>query len=136
MELDAAREFARTNHRAVMATRTSSGGVQQTPVAVAVDDQGRFVVSSRETAYKTRHLQRDPWAQLCIFTDTFYGDWVYVEGSTEVVHLPDAMEPLIDYYRRVAGEHGDWDEYREAMRRERRVLLRVDATRAGPDRSG
>jgi PPOX class probable F420-dependent enzyme len=136
MELDAAREFARTNHRAVMATRTEGGGIQQSPVTVAVDDRGRFVVSSRETAYKTRNLRRDPWAQLCIFTDSFFGEWIYVEGSTEITTLPEAMEGLVDYYRRVSGEHDDWDDYREAMRRDRRVLLHIDATRAGPDRKG
>src|SRR3712207_2215905 len=129
MELDEARDFVRTNHRAVLATRAASGRIQQTPVTVTVDDQGRFVVSSRETAYKTRHLRRDPWVQLCIFSDAFYGDWIYVEGAAEVVSLPDAMEPLVDYFRRVVGEHEDWDDYREAMRRERRVLLRIDATR-------
>jgi PPOX class probable F420-dependent enzyme len=136
MEVESARRFVRDHHRAVLATRTASGGIQQSPVTVAVDDQGRFVVSSRETAYKTRHLRRDPWAQLCVFTDTFYGDWVYVEGTTEVVSLPDAMDGLVDYYRRVSGEHDDWDDYREAMRRDRRVLLRIDGTRAGPDRRG
>ena len=136
MELDAARAFVRDHHRAVLATRTGSGGVQQTPVTVAVDDEGRFVVSSRETAYKTRHLRRDPWAQLCIFTDSFYGDWIYVEGTTEVVSLPEAMDGLVDYYRRLSGEHDDWAEYRAAMERERRVLLRVVLDRAGPDRSG
>ena len=136
MDLDAARDFVRSNHRAVLATRTESGGIQQSPVVVAVDAEGRFVVSSRETAYKTRNLRRDPWAQLCVFTNSFFGDWVYVEGRTEVVSLPEAMEPLVDYFRQVVGEHKDWDEYREAMRRERRVLLRIDATRAGPDRSG
>ena len=136
MEIDAARSFVRDHHRAVMATRTSSGGIQQTPVTVAVDDEGRFVVSSRETAYKTRNLRRDPWAQLCIFTDAFYGDWIYVEGTTEITSLPEAMEGLVDYYRRVSGEHDDWDDYREAMKLDRRVLRHIEATRVGPDRSG
>ena len=136
MDLERARAFARDNHRAVLATRTKDGGIQQSPVLVAVDGDGRFVVSSRETAYKTRHMQQDPWAQLCIFTDSFFGSWVYVEGSADVVSLPEAMEPLVDYYRQVAGEHDDWDEYRQSMRDERRVVLRIEATRAGPDRSG
>lgn len=135
MELDTARDFARGHHRAVLATRTA-GGIQQSPVLVGVDDDGRFVVSSRETAYKTRNLHRDPWAQLCILPDSFFGDWIYVEGTAEVVSLPDALEPLVDYYRQVAGEHDDWDEYRASMERERRVVLRIEATRAGPDRSG
>ena len=136
MEIDAARSFVRDHHRAVMATRTSSGGIQQTPVTVAVDDEGRFVVSSRETAYKTRNLRRDPRAWLCVLPDGFYGQWVQVEGTVEVLSLPEAMEPLVDYYRSIAGEHEDWDDYRAAMVAEQRCLLRVTLTRAGPDRAG
>lgn len=135
MDLERARDFARRHHRAVLATRTSSG-IQQSPVLVAVDAEGRFVVSSRETAYKTKNLRRDPWAQLCLFTDAFFGTWYYVEGETEVLSLPEAMEPLIDYYERAAGELEDEDAYRRSMEEERRVLLRVTAAKAGPDRSG
>jgi PPOX class probable F420-dependent enzyme len=135
MDIERAREFCRRHHRAVLATRTS-GTIQQSPVLVAVDDEGRFVVSSRETAYKTRNLRRDPWVQLCVFTDKFFGSWYFVEGEAEVVGLPEAMEPLVDYYRRAVGEHDDWDDYRAAMARERRVLIRVTARRAGPDRRG
>ena len=136
MDLDQAREFVRSHHRAVMATRRSGGGIQQTPVGVGVDAEGHLVVSSREGAYKTRNLRRDPWAQVCVFTDRFYGDWVWVEGEVQVLSLPDAMEPLVDYYRSVAGEHPNWDEYRESMRQERRVLLRMQPRSAGPDRQG
>lgn len=136
MDLDEARDFVRDNHRAVLATRRSDGGIQQSPVLAAVDAQGWLVVSSREGAYKTRNLQRDPWAQLCVFTDKFFGRWVYVEGDADVLSLPDAMEPLVDYYRSVAGEHPDWEEYRETMERERRVLLRLEPGDAGPDDHG
>ena len=136
MDVDAAREFVRENHRAILATRTRSGGIQQSPVLVGVDAEGRFTVSSRETAYKTKNMLRDPWAQVCVFTDRFFGDWVLVEGGAEVVRLPDAMEPLVDYFRSVSGEHSDWDEYRESMRQEGRVLIRIRPLRAGPDRAG
>jgi PPOX class probable F420-dependent enzyme len=135
MDIERARDFARRHHHAVLATRTRSG-VQQTPVLVAVDDEGRFVVSSRETAYKTRNLRRDPWAQLCLLGEKFFGTWYYVEGRADLLSLPDAMEPLVDYYRRAAGEHPDWDDYRADMERERRLLIRITAERAGPDRQG
>lgn len=126
----------RHHHRAVLATWTPHGGIQQSPVLVGVDEQGRFTVSSRETAYKTRNLRRDPRAQLCVFTDKFFGQWIFVEGDAEVLSLPEAMEPLVDYFRNVAGEHDNWDEYRESLRREKRVLLRVQPRHAGPDRRG
>lgn len=135
MDLDAARDFVRTHHRALLATR-SRGGIQQTPVVVGVDDEGRLTISSRETAYKTKHLRRDPWAQLCVLNDAFFGTWVYVEGEAEVVSLPEAMEPLVDYYRGISGEAEDWDDYRAGMERERRVIIRVTPLRAGPDRQG
>jgi PPOX class probable F420-dependent enzyme len=136
MDLAQAQEFVRRHHHAVLATRRADGGLQQSPVLVAVDDEGRYVVSSRETAFKTRNLRNDPAAHLCVFTDGFFGPWVFIEGDAEVISLPDAMEPLVDYYRRLSGEHDDWDDYREAMRRDRRVLIRVTASRAGPDRQG
>jgi len=136
MELAQAREFVRRHHRAVLATRTRDGGVQQSPVLVGVDELGRLTVSSREGAYKTRNVRRDPWVQLCVLSDGFFGQWVFVEGEAEVLSLPEAMEPLVTYFRNVAGEHDNWDAYRESMRRERRVLLRVEAQRAGPDRQG
>ena len=136
MDLEQARDFVRAHHRAVLATRTRDGGVQQSPVVVGVDADGRLTVSSRETAYKTKNLRRDPWAQVCVFTDAFFGDWVVVEGVAQVVSLPEAMEPLVDYFRELAGEHDDWDEYRESMRREQRVLIRIEPHHAGPDRQG
>jgi PPOX class probable F420-dependent enzyme len=136
MDHDAAREFIREHHRGVLATRRADGGVQQSPVIATVDAQGRVVISSRETAIKTKNLRRDPWAQLCVFTDRFFGEWLYVEGTVEVVSLPEAMEPLIDYYKRFPGENPDWDDYRARMERERRVLLRLTIERAGPDRQG
>ena len=135
MDLEQARAFLRENHRAVLATKRAEG-IQQSPVIAAVDEEGRAIVSSRETALKVKNLRRDPWAQLCAFTDRFFGPWIYAEGRAEIVSLPEAMDPLIDYYKRFPGENPDWDEYRERMRRERRVLIRITLERAGPDRQG
>jgi PPOX class probable F420-dependent enzyme len=136
VDLDQARSYVRENSHAVLATLRRDGTPQLSPVVATVDDQGRVVVSSRETAYKVKNLRRQPRAWLCVFPDGFYGEWVQVDGEVEVLSLPDAMEPLVDYYRRVAGEHPDWDDYRSAMEREQRCLVRVSLTRAGPDRSG
>lgn len=126
----------RRNHHAVLATARRDGSPQMSPVAAGVDDAGRIVVSSRETAYKVRNLRRDPRAWLCVFSGAFFGPWVQVEGNAQIVSLPEAMEPLVGYYRGISGEHPDWDDYRAAMRREQRCLIRVDLTRAGPDRAG
>ncbi len=123
-------------HRAVLATTRSDGRPQLSPVSAAVLD-GQVVVSSRETAMKVKNLRKRPYASLCVFGDDFFGQpWVQIEGAVEVVSLPEAMEGLVDYYRAVAGEHPDWEEYRAAMERERRVLVRIRVDRAGPDRAG
>ena len=90
----------------------------------------------RETAIKAKNLKRDPRASLCVISDGFFGEWVQVDGTATVVTLPDALEGLVDYYRKVAGEHPDWDDYRNAMQREQRVLVRIDLERAGPTKSG
>ncbi|MBK5115850.1 MAG: PPOX class F420-dependent oxidoreductase [Thermoleophilia bacterium] len=136
MDLQRAREFLHEHHRGVLATRRSGGGIQQSPVIAAVDGEGRVVISSRETAYKVRNLRRDPWAQLCAFPDRFFGEWIYAEGEAEILSLPEAMEPLIDYYKRFPGENPDWDEYRARMESERRVLIRIELSAAGPDVQG
>ena len=135
MDLDTARAFIRSHHRAVIATRSATG-LHQSPVLVGVDDAGRLTVSSRETAYKTKHLRADPWVQVCVFPDGFFGQWIYVEGEAEVISLPEAMEPLVEYYRGISGEPEDWDDYRAGMERERRVLLQITPTHAGPDKQG
>ncbi len=129
-------EFLHAHHRAVLATFRADGLPQLSPVLAAVDDASQVLISTREAAAKTRNLRRDPRASLCVISDGFFGDWVQLDGTAEVVPLPDAMELLIGYYRLVAGEHPDWDDYRAAMRRDRRVILRVSISRAGPDYSG
>jgi PPOX class probable F420-dependent enzyme len=136
MDLDAARDFIRENHHGVLATKRPSGGVQQSPVLAHVDPEGRVIISSRETAIKVKNLRRDPWAQLCALNDRFFGAWHYAEGTAEVVSLPEAMEPLIDYYKRFPDDNPDWDDYRARMEREQRVLIRITIERAGPDRQG
>jgi PPOX class probable F420-dependent enzyme len=136
VDLDAARLFLREHHRGVLATRRADSGIQQSPVLVNVDGGGRAIISSRETAYKVRNLRRDPWAQACVFTDGFFGQWLFVEGLAQVLSLPEAMDPLIDYYKRFPDENPAWDDYRARMERERRVLIRIELGRAGPNRQG
>jgi PPOX class probable F420-dependent enzyme len=135
MDLDKARAFIREHHNAVLATFRSDGRPQMSPVAVAVDDQGRAVISTREPAYKVRNIRRDPRVSVCVKADGSW-EWVQIDGTATIIPMPEAMELLVDYYRRVAGEHPDWDDYRRAMEEQRRVVLRIDIERAGPDRSG
>jgi PPOX class probable F420-dependent enzyme len=136
MNLDEARELLRTNHHAVLATRRTDGRPQLSPVAVGVDDEGRVIISTRETAMKTHNLRRDAHASVCVFADAFYGPWAQLDGTAQVVYLPDALDGLVDYYQRVAGDHPNWDAYRAAMTRERRVLVRITIEAVGPSQSG
>jgi PPOX class probable F420-dependent enzyme len=133
---DDAREFVSDNHMAVLVTRKAGGGIQTSPVVVGLDADGRLAISTRETAYKVANLRRDPKAVVCVMNDQFYGRWMQIEGTAQILSLPDAMEPLVDYYRRISGEHPDWDEYRRAMVDQKRVLVRIDIERVGPDKFG
>jgi PPOX class probable F420-dependent enzyme len=136
MDLDAAREFVRHHHRGVLATTRADGTPQMSPVVVGVDDDGMLVISTRERAVKTRNLRRDPRASVCVLSDEYYGGWIQVDGRASIVALPEAMDGLVDLYRRVVGEHPDWDGYRSDMEKEHRVLVRIEPERAGPDRAG
>jgi PPOX class probable F420-dependent enzyme len=136
MDAEQAREFIRANHHAVLATVRRDQRPQLSPIACVVDAEGFVVISSRETAMKVKNLRRDPRASLCVLNDGFFGDWVQAEGTAEVVSLPEAMDRLVEYYRQASGEHPDWNDYRAAMQRDRRVLIRVSIERAGPNASG
>jgi PPOX class probable F420-dependent enzyme len=136
MEIDAAREFVREHHNAVLLTNRKDGSAQMSPVTCAVDADGYVAISTRQTAVKTKNVRRDPRVSLCVLSDGFYGSWVQIDGTAEIVALPEAMEPLVQYYRTLRGEHDDWDDYRAAMERDQRLVLRITIERAGPDVSG
>ncbi|SFS84317.1 PPOX class F420-dependent oxidoreductase [Saccharopolyspora flava] len=130
MDVDEARELIRSQHRAVLGTLRGDGTPLMTPVLAAVDAEDRVVISTRSSSGKVRNLRRDPRAWLCVLPDEFFGRWFQLDASAEIVELPDAMGPLEEYYRAISGEHDDWESYRDAMRRENRVLLRLTPTRA------
>jgi PPOX class probable F420-dependent enzyme len=136
MDIEEARQFLRENHKAVVCTRRKNGDPAMSPITVGVDDEGYATISSRETAFKVQHLRRDPRVWLCVVNDRFFGPWVLIEGTATIVSLPEAMDMLVDYYRRISGEHPDWDEYRQAMERDQRVMIRIAIERAGPDSHG
>jgi PPOX class probable F420-dependent enzyme len=136
MSPDDAREFVASNHRAVLITHRFSGGLQTSPVLAGVDDEGKVVISTREGAYKTRNLRRDPTAVLCALSDDFFGRWMQIEGTAQIASLPEAMDGLVDYYRRISGEHPDWDDYRRAMQHQHRVLVRISIDAVGPTHAG
>ncbi len=128
-------EWVRRNHRAVVSTLRADGRPALTPVTVGAEDDV-IVISTREPSMKVKHLRRDPRIWLCLMNDGFFGDFLVVEGTVEIVSLPDAMDGLVDYYRNISGEHPDWDDYREAMVRDQRCLLRITPTYVGPTVSG
>lgn len=130
MTPDEARDFLGAHHRGVLSTFRRDGRPQLSPVGAGVDAEGRVIVSTPEGTAKARNLRRDPRVSLCAFSDGFYGPWVQVEGTAEIVERPEAVELLVDYYRRLSGEHPDWDDYRRAMVEDRRVLVRFAIDRA------
>jgi len=136
MKVEDALAFVRENHDAILLTYRRDGAPQLSPITCNVDPSDRIVVSTRETALKTKNMRRDPRVSLCVITHGFFGSWIQVDGIAEIVPLPEAMEMLVDYYRSLRGEHPDWEDYRAAMVRDRRVMVRITPERAGPDRAG
>jgi len=136
MDIAEAVAFVSSHHHAILATRRADRRPQLSPIAVAVDDSGRLLISTREPAVKTRNIRRDPNVSLCVLSDGFFGSWVQLDGTAEIVELPDALELLEAAYRQIAGDHPDWDDFRRAMVAERRVALRITVSAAGPNISG
>ncbi|TYP90387.1 PPOX class F420-dependent oxidoreductase [Blastococcus xanthinilyticus] len=136
VDRDALLEFLRPRHRAVLLTRRRGGGVQLSPVTCGVDTEGRVVVSTYPGRAKATNARRDAAVSMCVLSDEWDGAWVQLDGTAEVLDLPEALEPLVDYYRAISGEHPDWDEYRAAMVRQGKSLLRVTVTGWGPVATG
>lgn len=129
-------DFVRDRHQAVLTTYRRDGSPQMSPVTIGVDDSGRLVVASYPERAKSHNLRRDPRASVCILSDDFGGEWVQIDGTAEVIDLPEAVEPLVEYFRNIAGEHPDWDEYRQAMVDQGKVLIRIAIERWGPIAKG
>ena len=132
MDRDQLLEFIRPRHNGILATTRRDGRSQLSPVSMGVDAQGRIVVSTYPERAKARNAARQDQASMCVLSDDFGGDWVQVDGRIELVSQPAAVEALVDYYRSISGEHPDWDEYREAMARQGKVLLRLSIERWSP----
>lgn len=129
MELATALAFAATHDRTVLSTRRRDGRPQLSPVNSGVVD-GRICISSRAPLAKVHNIRRDPTVSVLIFTEAFFGSWVQIDGTAEIVDQPEALELLDTVYRTIRGEHPDWDDYRRAMIRDQRVVIRVRPERA------
>ncbi len=129
-------EFLRTRHHCMLSTRRADGSEQISPVTAGVDHEGRLVISSYPQRAKVRNLRRHSAASACVLSDDWNGPWVQVSGTAEVLDLPEALDAFVDYYRCIAGEHPNWDEYREAMVKQGKALIRVTIDRWGPIATG
>jgi PPOX class probable F420-dependent enzyme len=136
VDRDALLEFLRPRHQAVLLTRRRDGGAQLSPVTCGVDGEGRIVVSTYPQRAKVANARRDPSVSMCVLSADFDGPWVQVDGQAEVLDLPEALDPLVEYFRSISGEHPDWEEYRQAMTRQGKSLLRVTITGWGPIATG
>ncbi len=128
--------FIRPRHHAIVITARADGRPQASPVTCGVDGDGRIVVATYPERAKARNARRDPRVSVVVLSDDFGGPWVQVDGDAEVIDVPEAVEPLVGYYRSIAGEHPDWDEYRAAMIRQGKSLLRITPRRWGPVATG
>jgi PPOX class probable F420-dependent enzyme len=129
-------DFVRPRHHAVLVTRRADGSPQMSPVTCGLDTSGRIVISTYPQRAKARNAKRDPNVSVLVLSDEFNDAYVQVDGTAEVIELPAAVEPLVEYFRVISGEHPDWDEYREAMRTQGKCLIRVTVERWGPVATG
>jgi PPOX class probable F420-dependent enzyme len=136
VELNELLDFIRPRHHVILLTRRRDGGPQLSPVTGGVDPAGRIVISSYPARAKAANLRRAGDCSVLVLSDDFGGEWVQVDGTAEVLDLPEALEPLVEYFRCISGEHPDWDEYRQAMRDQGKCLIRVTPTRWGPVATG
>ena len=136
VDLNALLDFVRPRHRMILLTERHDGSPQASPVTAGVDAAGRIVVATYPERAKVTNLRRSPKCALVVLSDEWNGPWVQVDGTAEVLDLPEALEPLVDYFRSISGEHSDWDEYRSAMVEQGKSLVRVTPTRWGPIATG
>ncbi|QTI69321.1 PPOX class F420-dependent oxidoreductase [Gordonia polyisoprenivorans] len=129
-------QFLRPRHKMLLLTTRDSGAPQISPVSGGVDDQGRIVIATYPGRAKTTNAKKRPQVSVCVISDEWNGPWVQVDGTAEVLDMPDAEDGLVDYFRSISGEHPDWDEYRAAMRLQNKSLIRVTPTSWGPIATG
>jgi PPOX class probable F420-dependent enzyme len=129
-------DFVRTRHRALLLTTRADGRPQASPLTCGVDSAGRVVISTYPERAKTRNARRDPRVSVIVLSDEWNGPWVQIDGTAEVIDVPDSVEPLVEYFRVISGEHPDWNEYRAAMVRQGKSLIRVSPQRWGPIATG
>lgn len=136
VDLDGLLDFVRPRHQMILITTRRDGRSQASPVTGGVDDQGRMVISTYPERAKTHNARRDPQVSVVVLSDEFNGAWVQVDGECEVIDTPDAVEPLVDYFRSISGEHPDWEEYRQAMLDQGKSLLRITPREWSPVATG
>jgi len=129
-------DFLSSRHHALLVTARRSGGQQLSPVTCGVDETGAVLISSYPQRAKVHNIRRDPSVSLCVLSADWDGPWVQVDGRAEVLDLPEALEPLVAYFRSISGEHPDWSDYRAAMQRQQKCLIRVGIERWGPVATG
>ncbi|MFF0466437.1 PPOX class F420-dependent oxidoreductase [Micromonospora zamorensis] len=136
VDRDSLLDFLRPRHRVLLMTTRADGRPQSSPVSAGIDGQGRLVVSTYPERAKVTNIRRDPRVSACVLSDDWNGPWVQIDGTAEVLDLPEALEPLVEYFRSISGEHPDWDDYRSAMVRQGKSLIRVTIDVWGPIATG
>ncbi|MGV9656066.1 PPOX class F420-dependent oxidoreductase [Streptomyces koyangensis] len=136
VDLAALLDFVRPRHRALLLTARADGTPQASPLTCGVDGEGRIVVSTYPERAKTRNAKRNPKVSVVVLSDEWNGPWVQIDGTAEVINAPDSVEPLVEYFRVISGEHPDWDEYRAAMLKQGKSLIRITPERWGPVATG
>lgn len=129
-------DFVQPRHHGVLITARRDGRPQTSLVTMGLTDDGAVVISSYPERAKVTNIRRNPAVAVVVMSDDFGGEWVHLDGTATIIDLPDAVEPLVEYFRVISGEHPDWDEYRQAMVDQGKCLIRVSIDSWGPISKG
>lgn len=131
-------EFIGPRHQMILITTRKDGSPQASPVSGGLDDDGRILIATYPERAKVKNVRRDARASVLVLSQDWNDAWVQVDGSAEVLDIdePETVEEFVTYFRNIAGEHSDWDEYRQAMRDQGKSLIRLTPQRWGPVATG
>ena len=133
MEITEAQEFLRNAHHGVLVARKKDDSLQMTLVSPVIGDDGKVVITARDSTYKVKNIMRNPQVSLLVYGDKFNGsDYIQVDGKAEVIRHPQAMDIVLDWHRRIRGEPKDWEEIRKKTLAEGRIAIKLTIEKCGP----
>ena len=137
MDISEAKGFLKGKEHGVLVARKKDGSLQMTLVSPVIGANGDLIITSRETTYKVKNIKRNPQISLLVFGEKFNGsNYIQVDGKAEIIPQPQAMDIILDWHRQIRGEPENWDDIKKKTIAERRIAMRINIDKVGPQRRG